>query len=58
MNRRTSTSSAEHSAKFWLEPVGLASNFGFRAHELSEIERIVADHQAKLLEAWNGYHGG
>jgi hypothetical protein len=27
-------------AKFWLEPVALAANYGFRAHELNRIERI------------------
>lgn len=42
-------------AKFWLEPVGLVVNHGFRARELSEIERLVAQHQAQLLEAWNDY---
>jgi hypothetical protein len=40
-------------AKFWLDPISLASNYGFRAHELNEIERIVKQYQAELLEAWN-----
>ena len=40
-------------AKFWLETVRLASNYGFRAHELNEIERIIQEHQTELLEAWN-----
>jgi hypothetical protein len=40
-------------AKFWLEPVRLASNYGFRAHELNEIERIIQEHHEELLEAWN-----
>ena len=40
-------------AKFWLEPISLASNYGFRAHELNEIERIVQEHKDELLEAWN-----
>jgi hypothetical protein len=40
-------------AKFWLDPIRLASNYGFRAHELSEMEKIVQEHQAELLEAWN-----
>jgi hypothetical protein len=42
-------------AKFWLDPINLASNFGFRAHELSQIERIVEQHQTELIEAWNEY---
>ncbi len=43
------------SAKFWLNPVGLARNLGFGAKELRQIERLIAEHQAKLLEKWNGY---
>jgi hypothetical protein len=41
------------SAKFWLDPIGLARNLGFRAHELRTIERMLTDHQRELLEAWN-----
>ena len=47
----------DESAKFWLSPVALARNFGFRAHELRQIERLVAENQQTLLEAWYGYHG-
>jgi hypothetical protein len=43
------------SAKFWLEPVALARNRGFRGRELRRIERIVRDHQWVLLEAWNDF---
>jgi hypothetical protein len=45
------------SAKFWLRPVQLARNFGFRAHELREIQSIVTDHQEGFLEAWNEFFG-
>ena len=44
-------------AKFWLDPVRLASNYGFKAHELNEIERLVREHQAELLEAWYEHLG-
>ena len=44
-------------AKFWLEPVRLATNHGFRAHELNEIERLITQHHAQLVEAWNEYFG-
>lgn len=47
----------ECSAKFWLQPVGLARNLGYPAHELRTIRNIVESHQDKLLEAWNGYFG-
>jgi hypothetical protein len=40
-------------AKFWLDPVGLAANYGFRANELSAIERLVREHQRMLMEAWH-----
>jgi hypothetical protein len=43
------------SAKFWLDPVGLARNLGFSGHELRSIERIVREHQPELMEAWNGW---
>ena len=38
-------------AKFWLEPVRLATNHGFRARELNEIERLVTKNQAQFVEA-------
>jgi hypothetical protein len=45
------------SAKFWLDPVQLAANLGFRAHELREIQSIVLVHSAQFLEAWNEFFG-
>jgi Domain of unknown function (DUF4160) len=45
------------SAKFGLSPVSLASNLGFGARELRQVERIARDRQAELLGAWNGYFG-
>jgi hypothetical protein len=45
------------SAKFWLEPVGLAYNLGFSAHELRRIERIIHENQPQLREGWRGIHG-
>ncbi len=47
----------EQTAKFWLEPVGLAFNFGFGASELRRIESIVTRHKRELLEAWHDYFG-
>lgn len=47
----------DDSAKFWLEPISLARNLGFRGHELRELEKIIHDNQYKLLEAWNGWFG-
>ena len=47
----------DSSAKFWINPVQLAANFGFRAHELREIQSIVSDQRTLFLEAWNGFFG-
>jgi hypothetical protein len=44
-------------AKFWLEPVTLANNRGFRAHELTDIGKIVIEHQTFFLGKWHEYFG-
>jgi hypothetical protein len=38
-------------AKFWLDPVTLVTNRGFREHELHRIARLVEQHQPTLLKA-------
>ena len=43
--------------KFWIGEVALAANYGFKPRELNDIERIVLEHQAMLMEAWNEYFG-
>jgi hypothetical protein len=48
---------ADLSAKFWIEPVGLVRNFGYSPKELRRLQRLVAQHQAELLEAWHGHFG-
>jgi hypothetical protein len=45
------------SAKFWLNPVGLARNLGFNARELRRLQSLVTEHQTELLEAWYGHLG-
>ena len=47
----------ELSAKFWLDPVQLARNFGFRANELRTIQSLVTKHRRELLEAWHEFFG-
>jgi len=44
-------------AKFWLDPVVLATNRGFAGHELNQIARLVMKHEPTLLEAWHEYFG-
>jgi hypothetical protein len=46
------------SAKFWLDPVQLAANLGFRAHELRDIQSTVAANRVRFLEAWNDFFSG
>jgi hypothetical protein len=48
---------AEHEAKFWLDPLSLAANYGFRSRELNAIESVIREHHADLLEAWHEHLG-
>ena len=45
----------ENVAKFWLEPVVLASSKRLRAHEIKALQDLVEHHQAKFLEAWHAH---
>ncbi len=42
-------------AKFWLKPLEVAWNRGFRPPELRRIRGIISGRQAALLERWHGY---
>lgn len=44
-------------AKFWLEPVEVAQNWGFPRHELNQLAQLVEQHQAKILEKWREHFG-
>ncbi len=44
-------------AKFWLNPVTLASSKHFAASELTVLRQHVEHHLQALREAWNEYHG-
>ena len=45
-------------AKFWLDPVSLASNRGFRSHELTVLREIVLENRDFFLEKWNACFTG
>ena len=45
----------EHLAKFWLEPVRLQDNIGFRSSELGVVERLVEQRLQELIQAWHDY---
>lgn len=47
----------DKSAKFWLDPVGLARNHGFPAHELSRILQIIRVNQSDFRKAWHEHFG-
>ena len=40
-------------AKFWLQPIVLASSYGFRSHELTAIKRLVLEYQKLFVEKWH-----
>lgn len=42
-------------AKFWLDPVRLASSGGFRRDEVRRVQRLVEEHEAALLRSWNEF---
>lgn len=42
-------------AKFWINPVSLAKNRGFKEYELNNIKQLVVKHQEYILEKWNDY---
>ena len=46
---------AERYAKFWLTPIALAANVGFRSSELSELLRLVEQHRPLFEEKWREY---
>jgi len=48
---------AEDEAKFWLDPVQLAVNYGFNGKELNRIQYLVEKYQDEFLEAWNEHFG-
>ena len=41
--------------KVWLDSLEVAKSRGFRAHEISGIIEIVAEHRAMFLEKWHEY---
>ena len=42
-------------AKFWLNPVSLASSMRFSAKELRKLEMLETENENTLMEAWNEY---
>jgi hypothetical protein len=47
----------DEEAKYWLDPVELAVNYGFNARELNLIEQLVEEYRDDLVEAWHEHLG-
>ncbi|PYQ63056.1 MAG: DUF4160 domain-containing protein [Acidobacteria bacterium] len=45
----------KNALKFWLNPPRLAQSGDFGRAEIRRIEQPVAEHQQKLLEAWDDF---
>ena len=42
-------------AKFWLSPIKLEKNYGFKEHELNKIAMIIRENKDVLVEAWHDH---
>lgn len=40
-------------AKYWLDPVELASSSRFRSHELTALRILITEHRSRFLDAWH-----
>jgi hypothetical protein len=50
--------SPDGEAKFRLEPsIELAVNCGFKAHQISEMEKVIEEREDEIRNAWNRYFG-
>lgn len=47
--------SGQYYAKYWLEPIRLARNIGFRPDELSEIREIINKNSTLIKEKWDEF---
>lgn len=39
-------------AKYWVQPLALAWNRGYRSHELTEIEHLIEANRDLILQIW------
>jgi hypothetical protein len=47
----------DNAAQYWLDPVTLAMNSGFRSNELTKLRLLGIEHRATFQEAWDGHFG-
>ncbi len=46
---------AENYSKFWIEPIGVAVDYGFNSQELREISEIIEKNYDLIINKWNEY---
>lgn len=39
-------------AKYWVQPLSLSWNHGYRDHELREIERLIEGNREMIISTW------
>jgi len=44
---------AEKYAKFWIDPLFVAVNYGFSGKELREIGEIIEKNEVLIMDKWN-----
>jgi Domain of unknown function (DUF4160) len=44
-------------AKFWIDPLELADNEGFRPHDLAQIKKIILEHIDEFILSWYNEFG-
>lgn len=44
---------ADKYAKFWIEPLFVAANYGFSGKELREIGEIIEKNEVLIMDKWN-----
>ena len=42
-------------AKFWVSPIRLAENQGFRPNEIIRLQKLIHEYQDEITERWNEY---
>ena len=45
--------SGRKEAKYWLHPLALAWNKGFREHELNQVEQVIHRNRERIVSFWN-----
>ena len=46
---------SESYAKFWLDPIRISIDFGFKSKEIREIYSIIEEHRKHITEKWDEY---